>query len=53
MASGNTGMKVHENPMKTYYELCYGDTNYIGLGLYNVGSDTQPILVNSSDPRVK
>jgi hypothetical protein len=53
MASGNTGMKVHENPMKTYYELCYGDTNYIGLGLYNVGSDRQPILVNSSDPRVK
>ena len=40
MTSRNTGIKVHENPMKTYYELRYGDTNYVGLGLYNVGSDT-------------
>ena len=39
MASYNTGMKVPENPMKTYYELRYGDTNYNGLGLYNVGSN--------------
>jgi len=52
MASYNTGMKVPENPMKTYYELCYGDTKYIGLGLYNVGSKERPILVNSNDPRV-
>jgi hypothetical protein len=49
MASYNSGMKVPENPMKTYYDLCYGNTNYIGLGLYNVGSNTQPILVNSNE----
>jgi hypothetical protein len=32
MASYNTGVKVPENNMKTYYELCYEDTNYIRLG---------------------
>jgi hypothetical protein len=53
MASYETGMKVPENPMKTYYELRYEDTNYIGLGLYNVGSKEHPILVYSNDPRVK
>lgn len=39
--------------MKTHYDLLYGDTNYIGCGLYNVGSDTQPILVKSNDSRMK
>ena len=53
MASYNTGMKVPENPMKTYYELRYGDTNYNGLGLYNVSSKEYPTLVNSNDPHVK
>jgi hypothetical protein len=52
-ASCKTGMKVPENPMKTFYKLFYEDTNYIGLGLYNVGSKEHPILVNSNDPRVK
>jgi len=53
MGSYNTGMKVNENPIKTYYDSRYGDTNYIGLGLYNIGSDTKPILVYGNDPRLK
>jgi hypothetical protein len=52
-ASYNCGMKLPENPSKTYYELRYGTSDCIGLGLYNIGSDTQPHLVNSSDVRVK
>ena len=53
MGSDNNQMKVNENPMKTYYDLRYGDTNYIGLGLYNIGSDTEPILAKSNDRRLK
>ena len=50
MSSDN---QMNENPMKTHYDLCYGDTNYIGLGLYNIGSNTIPILVNRNDLRLK
>jgi len=53
MGSDNNQMKVPENPIKTYYDSLYGDTNYIGLGLYNIGSDTEPILVKSNDRRLK
>jgi hypothetical protein len=53
MRSDNNQMKVPENPMKTYYDLRYGDTNYIGLGLYNIGSDTEPKLAKSNDRRLK
>ena len=53
MGSDNNQMKMNENPMKTYYDLMYGDTNYIGLGLYNIGSDIEPILVKSNDRRLK
>ena len=53
MGSDNNQMKVNENPMKTYYDLRYGDTNYIGLGVYNIGSDTEPILAKSNDRRLK
>ena len=40
-----------ENPMKTYYELRYGNTPYIGCGLYvgNTGSPQRVVTREEYD----
>jgi len=38
-----------ENFMKTYYDLVYGNKEYIGLGIYNAGTEKKPRLMREDE----